>query len=117
MLHWMKGVAVCAALMGAWLGAAQGVPAAEAEQAAKASSGNAKLVGVVNVNTATPEQLELLPGVGPARARAIVAHRDRIEGFKEPADLLGVKGIGARALEKMRPFVALDGKTTAKPAP
>jgi competence protein ComEA len=73
-----------------------------------------RLVGVVNVNTATPEQLELLPGVGPARARAIVEHRKEHGPFKGPADLVAVSGIGDRALARMRPHVATSGKTTAR---
>ena len=73
-----------------------------------------RLVGVVNVNTATPEQLELLPGVGPARARSIVEYRKANGPFQGPGDLVAVSGIGERALERMRPHVATSGKTTAQ---
>ena len=72
-----------------------------------------RLVGVVNVNTATPEQLELLPSVGPARARAIVEYRKTHGAFKQIDDLVEVSGIGERALELIRRHCAVTGKTTA----
>jgi competence protein ComEA len=70
--------------------------------------------GVVNLNTATPEELQLLPGVGEARAVAIVSMRTQRGGFKDVDELLEVKGIGEAMLEKMRPHVTLTGKTTAR---
>ena len=76
------------------------------------ATASAALEGVVNVNTANVEELSMLPGVGPARARAIVELRQKLGGFKRIEDLLEVKGIGEASLAKLRPFVALEGKTT-----
>ena len=73
-----------------------------------------RLIGVINVNTATPEQLELLPGIGPARARAIVEHRKKAGPFKRVEELTSVSGIGDRALERIRRHCAVQGKTTAR---
>ena len=72
--------------------------------------------GVVNVNSATAEELALLPGVGPTKAQAIIRYRTEHGAFKRVEDLSEVKGIGDKALERMRPHVALDGKSTAQPA-
>jgi len=72
-----------------------------------------KLQGVVNVNTASVEELQLLPGVGEARALAIVDLRKQRGGLKSLGDLRDVKGIGDASLERLRPYVAFDGKTTA----
>jgi competence protein ComEA len=83
-----------------------GVAAAAAEDARKRQ-------GVVNVNTASVEELQLLPGVGEARARAIVDLRKQRGGLKSLEDLRDVKGIGEASLERLRPHVAFDGKTTA----
>jgi len=105
----LRGAAVCAAL-------ALGI-AAEAVHAAETAKKDAPMVGVVNVNTATAEQLALLPGVGPARAQAIIAHRTKNGAFKKPQDLIEVSGIGERAFERLRPYVAVSGETTASPAP
>ena len=71
--------------------------------------------GVVNVNTASAEELEALPGVGESRAKAIVEMRKSRGGFKRVEDLLEVKGIGKSALEKLRPFVTVEGRA-ATPA-
>jgi competence protein ComEA len=73
-----------------------------------------KLAGVVNVNTASAEQLSLLPGVGDARAREIVAARQKLGGFKRVEDLLAIKGIGEASLAKLRPYVSLSGETTLR---
>ena len=70
------------------------------------------LSGVVNLNTATAEQLMLLPGIGEAKARAILDRRKEGGGFKTVDELVEVKGIGAAALDKIRPFVAIQGKTS-----
>lgn len=58
----------------------------------------------VAVNTASKAQLERLPGVGPAMAERIIEERKR-RPFTNPDDLDRVKGIGAKKLEKMRPYI------------
>ena len=82
--------------------------------AAPAEDPGAKLSGVVNLNTATADELELLPGIGAARAQAVIGLRKQRGGFKSVEELKDVKGIGDTALERLRPFVRLDGKTTAQ---
>ena len=72
------------------------------------------LVGTININTATTEELQLLPGVGEARAEAVMALRKQRGGFKSVDELTLVKGIGDAALERLRPFVRTEGKTTAQ---
>ena len=79
-----------------------------------AEDASPQLVGTVNINTATPEQLELLPGIGEARAKAVVSMRKQRGGFKSVDELTEVKGIGEAALERLRPFVRTEGKTTAQ---
>ena len=78
------------------------------------ASPKTQLVGVVNINTATPEELELLPGVGPTRARSIVEYRKAHGPFENVAELEEVSGIGPRALERMHKHCAVSGKTTAE---
>ncbi len=79
---------------------------------AGAAPGEAALSGVVNLNTATSEQLVMLPGIGESKARAILAARGERGRFADVDELLEVKGIGERALERIRPFVAVEGRTT-----
>jgi comEA protein len=101
-----KTAAAVAALV--WLAAAPALGQTAAAPAATA------LQGVVNINTATADELELLPGIGPARARAILEHRKAKGEFKQVDDLRDVGGIGDRALEALRPHCVVTGRTTAR---
>lgn len=64
--------------------------------------------GLVKVNSASQEELQRLPGVGPVLARAIIEYRARTGGFASLGDLLKVKGIGPKKLEDMRFHVDLQ---------
>jgi competence protein ComEA len=61
----------------------------------------------VDLNGATPEQLDALPGVGPATAAAIVAHRQQIGRYTSVDELLDVRGIGPAKLDALRPLVTV----------
>jgi len=74
-----------------------------------------EITGVVNVNTASAAELEMLPGIGASRAKALIEAREAKGGFKSLDDLLAVKGIGEASLAKLRPHLTLEGKTTAQP--
>jgi competence protein ComEA len=73
--------------------------------------------GVVNINTATEDELQRLPLVGPARAAAIVALRSRVQRFRSADDLLRVRGIGRASMRRLRPYVTLNGDTTLASRP
>ncbi|GEM_PF-805853 len=83
-----------------------------------AEAGQKVLSGVVNINTATVQEIARLPGVGDAVAIRIVERRLQMP-FSKPEELTSVKGIGAAKYEKIRPFISVTGKTTfgAVPAP
>lgn len=66
----------------------------------------AKLKGPVNINTATAEQLQTLPGVGAKTAQHILDERQR-KPFKSVDDLRRVFGIGAKTLDGLRPYVTV----------
>lgn len=74
-------------------------------QPAVTSSGGTE--SAVRVNTATLEELQRLPGVGPAIARAILEYRTQKGRFSTLQDLLKVKGIGPKKLESLRDHVDL----------
>lgn len=64
----------------------------------------------VDLNAATREQLELLPGVGPALADRILEYRQRHGKFTSLQELLDVKGIGQKKFEQIRPLITLGSK-------
>jgi competence protein ComEA len=61
----------------------------------------------VDLNTATAEQLDALPGVGPATASAIIEHRTKIGRFRSISQLLDVPGIGDAKLAALRARVTV----------
>jgi competence ComEA-like helix-hairpin-helix protein len=70
----------------------------------------------IEVNRASAADLELLPGVGPTLARRIVDHRNTHGAFGAAADLLQVRGIGARTLERLTPLLAFSPPAPPQPA-
>ena len=71
----------------------------------------------LDLNRATAEELESLPGIGAAKAAAIIAARDAQGGFASPDDLESVRGIGPALMAKLRPLVAVGGGKAPAPAP
>lgn len=63
---------------------------------------------VINLNSATAAELEVLDGIGPARAQAIIDYRQRNGPFKAVDDLLKVSGIGPVTLERLRSRVSVE---------
>lgn len=72
-----------------------------------------QLEGVVNVNTASPDELQLLPGIGPAKVRDIVAYRTK-HPFRTVDELVRIKGIGRKMFRRLRLHLAVSGPTTAQ---
>ena len=75
--------------------------------AAAPSTGGDEPAGPLDLNRATLEQLDELPGIGPATAQAIIDERDRRGGFRSVDDLLDVRGIGPAKLEGIRDLVTV----------
>ncbi len=63
---------------------------------------------VVNINTATKEELIALNGIGPSNAQAILDYRKANGPFKSVDELRNIKGFGAKRLEKLRPELAVS---------
>lgn len=56
----------------------------------------------VNINTATQSELEVVKGLGPAKAKAIIQYREANGGFKSLDELDHVKGFGKASIDKLR---------------
>jgi competence ComEA-like helix-hairpin-helix protein len=70
----------------------------------------------VNLNTATSEELQLVPGIGPVTADKILQMRKSYGAFKSVDDLRAVRGIGPKRLEKMRKYLTV-GKAASQSKP
>ena len=86
-------------------------PAVGSEPVAKKSN-RKQLGGKLNLNTATEDQLMLLPTVGPSKAERVVTWRKKNGGFKRIADLRRVKGFGYKTFKKLEPYLDIKGDTT-----
>lgn len=116
-------VAVALAMGGTWRLAGAAPPAAAETIKAQAATEPEppprkkparELTGKVNLNTATEEQLMLLPTVGPAKAERIVIWRKKNGAFRRIADLRRVKGFGYKTFKRLEPFLDIKGETTLR---
>ncbi|MEZ4290195.1 MAG: ComEA family DNA-binding protein, partial [Myxococcota bacterium] len=64
----------------------------------------------LDLNRASAEELEALPGIGPVKAAAILAVRDAQGGFASFDELEEVRGVGPALVEKLRPLVVLGDR-------
>jgi competence protein ComEA len=71
----------------------------------------------VNINTANAEQLQQVPGIGPATADKILKMRKSYGPFKSVDDLLAIRGLGQKRLDKMRKYLTVGKSTASKAAP
>ena len=66
--------------------------------------------GQININTATAEELDELPGIGPVKAAAIISWREENGPFRYPEELIRVSGIGEKTLEKLLNSITIGGE-------
>ena len=64
---------------------------------------------IININTATSEQLQTLPGIGPVIAQRIIAYREEYGAYESVGELMNVSGIGEKKLESIWDFVTIGG--------
>jgi len=79
----------------------------EGEEVEELSSSPDQKSNLVNINKAEVAMLTTLPGIGPAKADAIIAYREDVGGFKEKQDLMKVTGIGQKTFEKLEPLITV----------
>jgi competence protein ComEA len=83
-------------------------PGAPASSHALAPTAPVSIARLININTASAAELELLPGIGPALAQRIIADRDSRGLFRSLNDLDRVSGIGPRIIERLRGKVTTE---------
>ena len=90
-----------------WKRGAPGDPFPVSGPAGSSGSGSGGPPALINVNTATLDQLESLPGIGPALGQRIIDYREEHGPFASVDDLLNVSGIGDQRLADLRPLVTV----------
>ena len=104
-------VLAVAVLGGTWAQAAPVPPGSATAGNAKRSAGK----GVLNLNTATLDQIDALPGISPQLAAAVVAER-AARPFSRPEDVMRVRGLSRKRFERLRPHLTVTGATSFVPA-
>ncbi len=88
------------------LACAAGASAQEAPRAASKATASASTP--LNLNAATREQLEALPGIGARTAERILEYRQKNGSFRKVEDLMNVQGIGEKSFLKLRPLLTVS---------
>jgi competence protein ComEA len=73
-----------------------------APTAALAQKSKSALTEKVNINTASVEQLQTLPGIGPSLAKTIIEYRTKTGKFNKIEELINVKGIGEKKFQRIK---------------
>jgi competence protein ComEA len=77
------------------------------QEAAKATT-ETDSSALLDLNHASQSELEKLPGIGPSKAKAIITFRDQHKGFRNLEQLLEVKGIGPKVLERLSKLIRIS---------
>ena len=72
--------------------------------------GGQAAIPTININPASPEQFEALPGIGAKTAARIVEYRQKNGPFKKVEELMNVNGIGEKSFLKLKPYLTVAGR-------
>lgn len=84
------------------------IPGSDASDSSEVEKDVELLNEKLNINTATSQELQLLPGIGPQLARRIVAHRQTHGLFSSPSQITEVRGIGEKTLQRITGLITVE---------
>ena len=84
------------------------------QEASPTTTGAESRMAPVDLNTATLEELQALPGVGPALAMRIVEYRERSGGFERIEELMNVRGVGEVSFLRLRELITVARDTPTR---
>ncbi len=108
------GLVMAALLAGAPASSAQTkAPAVKTTAAKSPAAGRVRATAAspVNINAATPAQLQTLPGVGASTAQRIIEYRQKNGAFKKIEELMNVRGVGEKSFLKLKPLVVVGDRS------
>jgi len=105
-----RGLLLTALLAAGWAHSAPVPPGSATAGKAKRPAG----AGVLNLNTATLDQIDALPGVSAKLAAAVVAERT-VRPFARPEDVMRVQGMSRKRFDRLRPHLAVSGSSSFIP--
>lgn len=97
----LGGIFVGRNFMGAYIPAKDAIAA----HTQPTENGTVPMDGRIDLNTATLQQLQLLPGIGETMAQRILDHREEIGSFTDIRELMDISGIGEKKFEQIAPYV------------
>ena len=101
-ISFLSALAICGALLFM-------TPASAAAQSSESQAAT-PAKPTININSATLDQFESLPGIGRKTAERIIEHRTKSGGFKRIEELMNVKGIGEKSFLKLKPLIVVTTK-------
>jgi competence protein ComEA len=88
--------------------------AAAAQEPPTSMKSAAPATAPVNLNTATAQQLETLPGIGAATAQRIVEYRQKNGSFKKIEEIMNVRGVGEKSFLQLKPLITVTVPRTER---
>jgi len=92
------------------------MPTMPAKSAVPSTTAMPAAASAIDINSADAAQLESLPGIGPAKSKAIIDYRTKNGPFQNAADLEKVPGIGPKTMEQLAPLIMVKQGMPSVPA-
>lgn len=108
MVNIFKGIALAAIIITSGFASATSYTVNQEKEKSQQSQSTEQNDQRININTATLEELDKLPRIGPAIGKRIIAFREEHGGFKAPEELMNVSGIGEKTFARLKDLIKVQ---------